>query len=70
MYDSDFFKHVSLGRLSDCHRVAYLDRIQHLDDAGMSQRAQLLQGVPREGEGRAVGRDVEREDAAVRAVFL
>lgn len=70
MYESDFFKHVSLGGLLGCCKAAYLNRVQHLDDAGVSQRPQLLQGVPSEGQGRAVGRDVERKDAAVRAVFL
>ncbi len=70
MYESDFFKRVSLGRLFDRRWAAYLGRIQHFYDAGVSQCPQLLQGVLGEWEGRSVGGDVEREDAAVRAVFL
>lgn len=43
----------------------YLNRVQDLDNAGMSQCAQLLQGVLRKGYLVPIGDDVEGEDATV-----
>lgn len=43
----------------------YLHRVQDLDDTGMPQRAQLLQGVLRKGHLVLIGGDVEGEDATV-----
>lgn len=48
----------------------YLGCVQHLYDTRMSEGSQLLEGVLGKGEGRSVGRDIEREDAAVGAVLL
>lgn len=46
-------------------RVAYLDRIQNLDDAGVSQRPQLSQRVLRERQQAPLCGAVEGKDAAV-----
>ena len=60
--------HQSLGRNIDV-RVR-LDGVEYLDHAGMSQGAELLEGVTSQREARLVCGDVKGEDAAVGPVFL
>lgn len=61
-------RHEALGRNVDV-RVR-LDRVQDLDDAGVSERPELLEGIARQREARLVRGDVKGEDAAVGPVFL
>ena len=44
---------------------ANLNGIQDLDDAGVTQRSELLDGIPCEGKSGFVGRDVQGKDATV-----
>jgi hypothetical protein len=70
MYESVFSTVSASSGPSIIRQAPYLDRIQDLDDAGVSQCPQFLQCVLGEGEGGSVRRDFKREYAAVGAVFL
>lgn len=55
---------------ADAGQTSNLDGIENLDNTGVPQGAQFLEGVLGQREAGPVGSDVEGEDAAVGAVFL
>lgn len=64
------FQDINTAYLRDCGSIADLNCIQHTDNAGMPQSAQLMQGIFCKWESTAVCTDIKGEYGTAGAIFL